>query len=66
MTEGLDREGVPWLDLLPAFRADPRCLYRNTHWNDKGHRLAAAQIFGEVCAVAREELGACTQEAQFH
>jgi lysophospholipase L1-like esterase len=37
--------GIPTIDLLPAFLADPRCLYMNdTHWTPEGHRLAAEFI----------------------
>jgi hypothetical protein len=37
--------GIRTLDLLPAFLADPRCLYNNdTHWTPEGHALAAAVI----------------------
>jgi lysophospholipase L1-like esterase len=38
--------GIPVIDLLPAFIADPRCpLYmNNTHWNPAGHVLAAETI----------------------
>jgi hypothetical protein len=41
-------DGVPVVDLLPAFRRDPRCLYMNdTHWNREGQALAAA-LLGDV------------------
>lgn len=44
---------VPVIDLLPAFRSDPRCLYNNTtHWTAKGHALAAEGIAGGL-----EEMG---------
>ena len=36
---------IPTLDLLPAFRRDPRCLYLNhTHWTSAGHVFAASLI----------------------
>jgi len=49
----LDRKfediGVKVIDLLPIFRADPRCLYLNdTHWTAEGHRLAADRIFNNL------------------
>ena len=41
--------GIPTIDLLPAFRRDPRCLYMNdTHWTPEGHALAAASIAEEL------------------
>ncbi|RME83005.1 MAG: hypothetical protein D6775_09290, partial [Caldilineae bacterium] len=41
--------GIPTIDLLPAFRDDPRCLYMNdTHWTPEGHRLAAEHIADEL------------------
>jgi hypothetical protein len=52
LKEWFDREGIQALDLLPTFRADDRCLYRNTHWTPEGHRLAAERILGQVCATA--------------
>ena len=52
LTEWFDREGIRALDLLPTFRADPRCLYRNTHWTEEGHRLAAEKILRQVCVAA--------------
>lgn len=45
----LDREGTPYIDLTPGFRAaaEGKELYlpRNTHWNDAGNELAAALLF---------------------
>jgi lysophospholipase L1-like esterase len=53
----LSREGVPVVDLLPAFRQDPRCLYlSDTHWNPGGHALAAreiASVLGPLVASAQ-------------
>jgi GDSL-like Lipase/Acylhydrolase family len=38
--------GVATIDLLPAVRADSRCLYMNdTHWTPEGQALAASVIF---------------------
>lgn len=38
----LEAAGIAWVDLLPAFRADGRCLYMNdSHWVAAGHALAA-------------------------
>ncbi len=43
--------GVPTIDLLPQFRADPRCLYMNdTHWTSEGHGLAAQAIMQGLSA----------------
>jgi lysophospholipase L1-like esterase len=40
-----DSMGIPYLDLLPDFRADTRCLYMNdTHWVAAGHKMAAERI----------------------
>lgn len=42
LREMFGAEGVPVVDLLPAFRSDPRCLYMNdTHWNRAGQAVAA-------------------------
>jgi hypothetical protein len=39
-------EDIPVIDLLRAFRDDPRCMYMNeTHWTPQGHKLAAQRIF---------------------
>ena len=41
----LRANGIPVVDLLPAFRADPRCLFLNdTHWTAEGHLLVAQQL----------------------
>ena len=41
----LDQAGIPYLDLLPDFRADTRCLYMDdAHWIAAGHALAAERI----------------------
>jgi hypothetical protein len=41
--------GVGSIDLLPAFKKDPRCLYMNdTHWTPEGHNLAASIIYEEI------------------
>ncbi len=46
--EMCDRAGVPCVDVLPAFRAEGAQggLYidRDTHWNAKGHALAASLL----------------------
>ncbi|MBW2696697.1 MAG: hypothetical protein JRE70_09515 [Deltaproteobacteria bacterium] len=48
------------VDLLPAFRDDPRCLYaNNTHWTPEGHAFAAALI-----AEAVLELGVISSPGQ--
>lgn len=45
---------IPTIDLLPAFLADPRCLYMNdTHWTPEGHRLAAELIASELVPIIR-------------
>lgn len=45
LRELLASRRIPVLDLLPAFRREPSCLYMNdTHWNPLGHRLAAERI----------------------
>lgn len=47
--EKLTEIGVPFLDLLPNFREDGRCLYMNdTHWNATGHELAAQLLSHEL------------------
>jgi lysophospholipase L1-like esterase len=46
--------GIPIIDLLPLFRADPRCLYRNdTHWTPAGHELAALAIRERIDGMTR-------------
>ncbi|MBW2273975.1 MAG: hypothetical protein JRG96_11940 [Deltaproteobacteria bacterium] len=41
----LSDRGIPFLDLLPAFRRDSRCLYMNdAHWTPEGHEFAARRI----------------------
>lgn len=46
--------GIPTLDLLPAFLADPRCLYGNTsHWTPAGHALAAAVLAERLASAIR-------------
>ena len=47
LRERLEAAHLPVIDLLPAFRSDPRCLYNNTtHWTAEGHALAAEGIAG--------------------
>lgn len=45
--ELLDKEHIPYVDLLPAFRADKENLYfdHDGHWNARGHRRAAEAIY---------------------
>jgi hypothetical protein len=46
LTELFAKEGIPVIDLLPAFEQDPRCLYMNdTHWTEEGHALAGSVIY---------------------
>jgi len=57
----LSREGIPYLDLLPAMRAAPpladgrRHLYhlRNTHWNARGNRVAGEEIARAIAPLLR-------------
>ena len=43
------RAGLQVIDLLTAFRDDPRCLYMNdTHWTPEGHELAASIVLPQV------------------
>jgi hypothetical protein len=46
--EGLEKRGIDFIDLLPAFRdaASRKRLYkpRDTHWNIAGNRLAARNL----------------------
>ncbi|MEM7050447.1 MAG: GDSL-type esterase/lipase family protein [Acidobacteriota bacterium] len=50
----LEARQLPYVDLLSAFRDDPRCLYLNdTHWNVAGHHLAAELLAAEVRARLR-------------
>jgi hypothetical protein len=45
LKEFFAQRGVPCLDLLPAFRDQPGTYApRDTHWNEKGNRLAAVEI----------------------
>jgi hypothetical protein len=38
--------GIDFVDLLPAFRADARCLFQNdTHWTAEGQALVAREAF---------------------
>lgn len=51
LVDVLARKGIEAIDLLPAFRSDPRCLYMNdTHWTPQGHALAAARIRDALAA----------------
>lgn len=62
LKELLGSAGVPYLDLLPAFRAAGRSerLYypRNTHWNDAGNALAARLLTDRVEGFAGHAAGA--------
>jgi lysophospholipase L1-like esterase len=57
LAERLAAEGIPFLDLLPAFEEEGRRerLYKpmDTHWNIAGNRLAASRI----AAFVRERRG---------
>lgn len=48
------RQGIPVLDLLPAFRraGTSKSLYkiRDSHWNEAGNRLAADSIYECMCS----------------
>jgi hypothetical protein len=45
LAEFFQKQGVPCLDLLPAFRGKPGTYVpRDTHWSVRGNRLAASQI----------------------
>jgi len=47
--EQLTGIGAEVIDLLPAFIADPRCLYMNdTHWTEEGHALVAANLVSRL------------------
>ena len=47
LREFFGREGVPCLDLLPAFQKESDTYApRDTHWNEKGNRLASKWIAG--------------------
>jgi hypothetical protein len=53
LAETFAAAGIRTIDLLPAFRADPRCLYNNdTHWTPEGHALAA-RVIAEAIDVPR-------------
>ena len=55
LIEELSERDVTTLDLLPAFRADSRCLYQqDTHFNPAGHAVAAEVIAGELVGVERD------------
>jgi lysophospholipase L1-like esterase len=45
----LDERGIPWLDLLPVFRAAPapdELFFReDKHWNAKGHAFVAEALY---------------------
>lgn len=49
----LEEEGIPYLDLLPAFRASEEVLYRfrDTHWNVKGLTRAVDLLLPEVVSL---------------
>ena len=54
LTRTFAAAGVATLDLLPAFLADPRCLYVNTsHWTPEGHALAAAVLAERLAPAIR-------------
>ena len=44
------RDDIQCLDFLPIFKAHPESLYllRDTHYNDRGNRLAATVIFEKL------------------
>ena len=45
LTEMFGEMDLKVIDLLPAFLADPRCLYMNdAHWTPQGQELAASAI----------------------
>jgi hypothetical protein len=49
LREMLEGQKIGYVDLLPPFRSDTRCLYMNdTHWTPGGHRLAAEVIAAEL------------------
>jgi hypothetical protein len=54
LRERMTADGIPVVDLLPAFRGAARTtrLYkpRDTHWNIAGNRLAAREIAAAVRA----------------
>lgn len=42
-----ERHRIPWIDLLPDFRRAARdtvLFHRDSHWNEAGHRVAAAAV----------------------
>ena len=59
----LESAGIPYLDLLPVFRAAaaqpgaPRLHFRHDqHWTEAGHRLAAESIYEFLLAELADEL----------
>lgn len=48
LTELLEREGIPHLDLLPVLRraqlSERQYRLRDTHWNIEGNRTAARAL----------------------
>jgi hypothetical protein len=57
LTEMFHHVGLPTIDLLPAMRADHRCLYMNdTHWNVTGNELAASIISDQIAPVIEKTM----------
>jgi hypothetical protein len=57
LTDMFGEIGIPTIDLLPAVRADHRCLYMNdTHWTAEGNELAAAVIFDKLAPIVARML----------
>lgn len=58
----LEREGIPYVDLLKDFRREatkgPLYLWNNTHWNAEGNRLAAQCLLPVLSAEAEQRLSA--------
>jgi hypothetical protein len=51
LEERFANHGIETIDLLPAFRANPHCLYQNdSHWTAGGHQLAAREIYRAIAS----------------
>ncbi len=55
----LEREGVPWMSLVPAFTAyyqsthDSGCYPSDGHWNEAGHEVVANALTPFVASLLK-------------
>lgn len=58
LKEYLDKQGIPYIDLLDEFRAEqknqPLYLKNDTHWNKAGNQFAADILFKKLVPVIEQ------------